>query len=152
MDEDFENFQMSDFIDNTGWNVHRLNMVLGPIWDSLVINHGKITPKVANHWVWFPKTNSKKISAFVNYFLNNYQADTYQWDGCKNVWRLNVAPKTKTFIWILLQNKVKTYDYLYHMNLGPHDPCILCGLVVETSNHLLRLCAKSQYVWNIVQE
>lgn len=63
-----------------------------------------------------------------------------------------MAPKSKTFIWFLLDGKVKTYDYLYRINLGPHENCVLCGLVPETVDHLFRTCNKSQFVWNSVQD
>lgn len=38
---------------------------------------------------------------------------------------------------------MKTYDYLYQLNLGPLDPCVLCGLVTKTTD-LFRQCSKGQ--------
>lgn len=35
-----------------------------------------------------------------------------------------------------VHGKLQTYDYFYHMNMGPPDHCVLCGLVLETANHL----------------
>lgn len=80
MDMDFENLHLDDFIDNSGWNMHTLNLVLGPIWNSPVINHGKITSEEVNHWVWFPSTNSDNISDSIYHLLNRTQANNQHWD------------------------------------------------------------------------
>lgn len=117
-----------------------------------MISHGKITPDEPNHWVWFPKTNNNKILAIIYNFLNSNHADDQHWNGWMNIWKLRVAPKIRTFIWLLIQGKIKTYEYLYRMKLGPSDCCVFYGLVLETTDHLFRLCRKSQIMWNLVKD
>lgn len=62
-----------------------------------------------------------------------------------------MSPRVKSFIWLLLQGKIKTYDFLYRLNLGPLDNCVFCGLVPETSDHLFRTCRKSLEIWRLVE-
>lgn len=70
------------------------------------------------------------------------------WYGWSNIWKLNVAPRTKSFILLLIQGKIKTYDYLYPLNLGPPDFCVFCGLVLKTIDHLFRQYPISTIIWN----
>lgn len=50
-----------------------------------------------------------------------------------------------------MHGKIKTYEYLYLLNLGPPDPCVVCGLVLETSDHLFRHCHISARIWRTVE-
>lgn len=95
---------------------------------------------------------NNKIFANVYSFLNSNQANYQHWNCWRNIWKLRVAPKIKTFIWLLIQGRVKTYEYLYNMRLSPPDCYVFCGLVLETSDHLFRLCGKSQIVWNLIKQ
>lgn len=86
------------------------------------------------------KTN--KLSATVYSHLNCGQIDKTPWQGWGNIWKLNVIPRVKTFLWLLIQRKLKTYDFLYTLNLGHPENCVFCGLFRETDDHLFRLCHK----------
>lgn len=152
MNLDFDHIQIDDFLDNNVWNIHALNCLFGRIWDSQLLSHGKITPANENHWVWFPKTNSNNFSTTVYNFLNRGHSEESLWSGWANIWNLHVAPRTKSFLWIMIQGKLKTYGFLYRMNLGPPDPFVLYGLDLETSDHLFRLCSISHSVWSLVNE
>lgn len=144
MDLDFENMQLADCIINFGWNLHMLNIIFGPNWNSPIISHGKITPDEIHHWVWFPKINNNKILALVYNFLYNTHTDNQHWNGWRNIWKLKVALRVKTFIWLMLQGNIKTYDFLYQMNLSPLEFCVLYRLITETVDHLFRSCTRSQ--------
>ncbi|XP_039119193.1 uncharacterized protein LOC120255437 [Dioscorea cayenensis subsp. rotundata] len=82
-------------------------------------------------------------------YLNHEKGNDNFWDGWKNLWQLNVAPKVKHFIWLLFHDAVKTNDYLYRLNLGPQTLCTFCNLNTETVEHLFLNCYKTQEIWNI---
>lgn len=142
MDLDFENLHISDFIHNSAWSSFTLNRAFGPNWNSPLISQEMITPEENSHQVWFPKTKSNKISASIYNLLNSNNTDNQHRPSWSNIWKLNVAPKVKSFTWLLIHDKIKTYDYLYHLNLGPLDPCVLCGLASKTADHLFNQCSK----------
>lgn len=96
-----------------------LNLLFGYNWDSPIISYGKISYDNANHWVWSPESRGVKLSSNIYKFLNKSPEVDQQWCGWSNICKLNVAPKTKTFIWMLMHDKIKTYKYLYCLNLGP---------------------------------
>lgn len=52
----------------------------------------------------------------------------------------------------MLHGKIKTFDYLYRLNLGPLDNCVLCGLAPETEDHIFRQCPKCLLVRNLLDE
>lgn len=151
MDLDFENYCIYDYVDNSAWSTLALNRVFGSNWDSPLISQAKIFPEENSHWVWFPKTKNNKISIFIYDILNSNNTEIQHWHGWSNIWKLNVAPKVKTFTQLLIQGKIKTYDYLYQLNLGPLDPCVLCGLVTKTTD-LFRQCSKGQTMRIFVEE
>lgn len=97
-----------------------------------------------------PRSSNLKISSMVYSHFNHCAAPHGAWDGWNNIWCLKIAPKAKHFIWLMLHNGVKTYDYLYNMNLGPQNFFIWCNLEYEIAEHLFNLCPKSQLIWNLI--
>ncbi|XP_039119691.1 uncharacterized protein LOC120255989 [Dioscorea cayenensis subsp. rotundata] len=146
-----DDFQISELLDNDSWNLDTLNCLFGTNWNSPIISFGKICHETDNHWVWFPATCSNRLSSNIYKFLNKNSLVDQQWCGWSNIWKLAIAPKAKSFIWLLMHGKLKTYDYLYRLNLGPPDPCVFCGLTLESSNHLFRLCNFSIRIWQMVE-
>lgn len=63
--------------------------------------------------------------------------------GCNLIWKLMVAPRVKTFVWLLLQGKVKTTEFIHSLNIGPTLPCSFCRLTIEIAEHLFHLCHHS---------
>lgn len=141
--------QLEDLIVNTSWNLDALNQFFGLNWNSDIIALGKISLEEGNHWVWL-KSRGINLASNVYSFLNNKNSERLDWNGWSNIWKLRVALKVKTFIWLLNHGKLKTYEFLYKMNLGPPDPCIFCGLVLESADHLFKLCHFSIKIWNLV--
>lgn len=80
--------------------------------------------------------------------FNNSSGNLNPWNGWSNIWRLSSRPKQ--FIWLLLHNGVKTYEYLHRLNLGPQTLCQFCNLNFESSEHLFNNCPKTQLVWRQV--
>lgn len=52
------------------------------------------------------------------------------------------------FLWLLLHGRLSTSDFLYKLNLGPDNPCVICKLLQETIDHLFCNCSKTQQVWS----
>jgi hypothetical protein len=68
----------------------------------------------------------------------------------KAIWSATIEGKHKSFLWLLIQNKVLTSDRLLVRN-WPCDPvCILCDQAWETSAHLCLHRVYAREVWYLV--
>ena len=63
------------------------------------------------------------------------------------VWKLKAEPKTRFFIWTLLENRLWTADRLANQG-GPHnDSCSTCDQLPESAHHLLLGCPFAKEIW-----
>ncbi|KAH7667047.1 Reverse transcriptase zinc-binding domain-containing protein [Dioscorea alata] len=102
------------------------------------------------HWVWKPRSNHTKVSAAVYHHLNQCNSTLECWSGWHLLWRIQVAPRLKYFIWICVHGRLSASAFLHYIRLGPDNPCILCGMHRETIDHLICHCIMSQRLWNII--
>ena len=70
---------------------------------------GCIDPTTRNQRIWFPKSNHNRTSSVVYDFLNCSNNFIVPRMGWKKFWTLNVAPREKYFIWLIVRGRVKTY-------------------------------------------
>ncbi|KAJ4813587.1 RNA-directed DNA polymerase (reverse transcriptase)-related family protein [Rhynchospora pubera] len=71
----------------------------------------------------------------------------------KYIWKLKVPPRVKTFIWLLLQNKLATIDNLQRRGMTLVNRCSLCQIECESVFHISNSCsffsATLQLVFNL---
>lgn len=101
-----------------------------------------------NQWVWAPSGRSHKIASNVYHFLISSIHISSCWAGWRKLWHLRVMPRVKHFLWLLLNGKITTAEFLYSINLGPRRMCIFCDLTYESCKHLFCQCCKVQGLWN----
>lgn len=99
---DIDNFQILDMTDNGKWDQNNLQFMFGPNFNSPITEKGIIDPNNANVLVWYPPSNSIRLSYSVYNFLNERNMESYCWDGWQKLWKLSVAPRVKFIIWLLL--------------------------------------------------
>lgn len=107
MDLNVDELTVDELLVNSSWNMNALNQLFGFIWESPIISHGKICTECNNHWVWFPALKGNKISSTIYSFFNSNHAMDSDWKGWSNIWKLNIIPKAKTFIWLLSHGRSK---------------------------------------------
>jgi hypothetical protein len=86
------------------------------------------------------KTCSLLIDRIVNPGLRTFKA---------SIWQKGVPPKVQSFLWLAVQNRLCTKDFLLCRNIIPVDQafCIFCENEIETSNHLLLHCRPVWKLW-----
>lgn len=151
MNYDLNGMRLEDLIVNNSWNIEAINCLFGNNWNSPILSHGKICFEEASHWIWLPASSSTNLSSKIYSFLNSSHLNWTDWNGWSNIWKLNVTPKVKMFIWLLIHGKIKTFEFLYRMNLGPPNSCIFCGLVLESTEHLFSKCHITARIWKRVE-
>ena len=69
---------------------------------------------------------------------------------CDSIWRANVPPKVAFFAWEASWGKILTLEQLQRRGYSLANRCFLCLSEVETVDHLLLHCVKTQALWNLL--
>ena len=69
---------------------------------------------------------------------------------CDSIWRVRVPPKVAFFSWEASWGKVLTLEQLQRRGFSLANRCFLCLSEVETVDHLLLHCVKTQVLWNLL--
>jgi hypothetical protein len=77
--------------------------------------------------------------------VENAVAESVFWYS--DLWRWQLPLKIKLFMWLLLEQKILTWESLYKRGfLGP-SRCVLCGLQEEKLKHLFVDCIFTKNIW-----
>lgn len=147
---DLDSLLVSDFCTNGTWDFHKLGLLFGDCLDYFIPNLGIIDASNNNYWIWSPKPLNCSLLATVYQYLNSFHCRTDGWIVWKKLWNLNVAPHVKHFLWLTFKGRVNTFDYLYFINLGPRNLCVMCNLEHESIEHLLFSYCMAQDIWSHV--
>ncbi|KAL5782362.1 hypothetical protein ACOSP7_007391 [Xanthoceras sorbifolium] len=71
----------------------------------------------------------------------------WKWKG---IWKLQIPPKLKMFMWMLLHHKLLTNQQRSIRGLDDSASCSSCGAVIEDLNHLFRGCSTAKKIWEII--
>ncbi|XP_073362870.1 uncharacterized protein [Aegilops tauschii subsp. strangulata] len=64
----------------------------------------------------------------------------------EKLWKVNVLPKVKIFLWRLAQQSIPTTGLLHHRNMSTSTRCGLCG-AEDSWKHSLLHCTVARCVW-----
>lgn len=70
----------------------------------------------------------------------------------KRIWRWNLPPKNKCFLWLCLQNKILTWPNIQRRGFSGPGMCILCRAAEEELHHLFIHCRYVKAVWMLFQD
>lgn len=66
------------------------------------------------------------------------------------IWAPNLWPKVSTFLWLLCQNKILTWDNLQKRNFHGPSICPNCNQEEETTLQLMNTCPLAHKLWEKV--
>ncbi|XP_048503164.1 uncharacterized protein LOC125498892 [Beta vulgaris subsp. vulgaris] len=102
--------------------------------DELEWSHTKSGRFTVKSGYWFLQNNT-----------NNQDKKEHFW---KDLWKSNIFPKWKHFIWKIMHNAVPTAENLCKRSILQVDTnCRLCKTKRETTQHLFRDCEISKRIW-----
>jgi hypothetical protein len=64
------------------------------------------------------------------------------------IWSSALWPKVSTFLWLIIHNRILTWDNLRKRGFIGPSMCVLCQSQEETKEHLFNGCRYSQTVWD----
>ncbi|XP_039118053.1 uncharacterized protein LOC120253920 [Dioscorea cayenensis subsp. rotundata] len=133
---DLDELKFSYLISSNGFCSAIVNDLFGNSFDINCINDTNFNNDGTLVWKWNQLSCNVSVASTVYNNLNRNPCSTDPWIGWCEIWRLPVIPRIKVHIWKLAHGKLPTYSYLYNLNIGPNNPCPLCGLEPETTAHL----------------
>jgi hypothetical protein len=68
------------------------------------------------------------------------------------IWKSKLWPKISTFLWLMAQNRILTWDNLWKWGFVGPSICHLCQQQEETMEHLLNQCPLSGEIWDQVAQ
>lgn len=68
-------------------------------------------------------------------------------DIASNIWKLDIAPKLKHFLWRVASRAIGVSENLRRRNMNVNPYCSRCCSEFETTNHTLFTCSFVQVVW-----
>lgn len=96
-------------------------------------------------WVLSPDGMCTASSAYD--FLNKEDHDIKGW---KWFWKLQLPQKLKTFIWLILHDKLPTNLLRNRRGMATSDLCPRCNSSSESTIHLFRDCPKAMSIWDSI--
>ncbi|OMO51393.1 hypothetical protein CCACVL1_29818 [Corchorus capsularis] len=97
---------------------------------------------------WYLSQNGKfSLSSAYNLIRDLPREDQYPTDW-RWVWKLNILPKLKFFIWECAHGILPTRELLAHRGLDDPSHCILCNNAQEYIHHLFKECPFAASIWN----
>ncbi|KAM7461658.1 hypothetical protein LguiA_029779 [Lonicera macranthoides] len=137
---------------HVGWDNDVLNDILSSRDASLV---RQITLSLNNKqdgWFWSIDlrgyyTVKSGYRNLVGSYLQLVQPD--QSIGWSNVWRIQVPPQTKNFLWRLLSNCLPTRLAIALRHVDVPLECPVCNLEVESAFHVLVSCPIAKGLWSL---
>ena len=95
---------------------------------------------------WTP-SNTGMFNVKSAYELVCSDSGIFQNTWWKDVWKLQVPQRVKTFIWVLYHGKLMTNKERCHRGMSTDPYCKSCHGKEEDFNHLFRGCSKVREVW-----
>ncbi|OMO68562.1 reverse transcriptase [Corchorus capsularis] len=68
--------------------------------------------------------------------------------GWKKIWRLDVPPRVKHFLWLVRHGRLLTKLACFRRHITSIATCSRCGVADESVLHVLRDCGTSQSIWS----
>ena len=118
------------------------------------LEYGRIRLKTQpDSLLWSYKSYTRSLSAaiaydcIVNHYLDHLPESSFVH---QILWKLNIPEKIRCFIWLLLKNKVLTWDQLNKRGIQGPSYCFLCKKGDETAQHLFLDCLFTKSTFDAV--
>lgn len=131
-----------------------LSGYLARAWDAYILNLNSVGVRLnqdLDQLVWGGNPASGFVTAKSAYSRIVQDKYIYPQDWWyKRLWYWAIPLKLKCFSWLLLQDKLKTWENLCKRGwIGP-SLCVLCKNEAETKQHLFVKCSFTIKIWDVI--
>lgn len=121
-------------------------------WDLYIkgLRSNRILLKeVPNNLLWTYDTHAGSITAAWSYAcLIKTQVDTIHYNDLYILWRLRIPLKMICFTWLLMMDRILTWDHLQSRGYYGPGICVLCNGDTEDCDHLFLRCPFTCHIIN----
>jgi hypothetical protein len=121
-------------------------------WDhycKTLVNSGILLTDRLDKLIWTRGDRSGNISAknVYNALASKLWTHNKSW-WHRSLWDWDLAPKIKLFTWLMMEDKILTWDNLQRRGWSGPSICGMCRQESETVLHMMLHCSFTQQVWN----
>lgn len=136
--------KVKHFVDHNGWKLEELSKVLPQsaikeIAPIPVLLNSDIEDKI----IW--SQNANGIFSVRPAYDLHYQGQSTENTCWEKIWKINVPPKIKIFLWEL-HGKLLTNDHKMHRKMTTNPACTICNHPKEDLQHLFRECPNAKQI------
>lgn len=150
INEEEEQLKANNFLEDYGWNFQELKQVLPrEVIAKIVPIHAERKTASEDSLIWGVE-KSENFTVRSEFELcckaENGQNSSADWKW-NFIWKLNVAPKIKTFLWTIAHGKIMTNMQRVRRQFTNDASCPICSYVTEDLNHVFRFCENTKLLY-----
>ena len=135
-----------------GWDIDLVNDIFSPRDRALIQKIHLSLSEEADKWQWVDDV--KGVYTVKNGYrcLTKNRSQQARFAGLinwKSLWRLQIPPKVRIFVWRVTTGCLLTLIALTSRMVDTSLMCPVCNLDYETSYHALVGCVSARHVWRL---
>ncbi|KAK1271176.1 hypothetical protein QJS04_geneDACA019987 [Acorus gramineus] len=143
-------YRFSDIIQDGQWRIELLNTLFPPYWVDQIRNSA--VPSWNNEpttWCWVASLSQRPKVKEIYQSIYPGPPPIYS-SVWKTLWKMLVIPKFKTFLCLLLRDRLPTRIHLNRCGIYLDTICSLCGMAQKSADHLFMACPFAGECWKII--
>ena len=125
------------------WN----NFFKGMVGSDFVINNSKYILL----WSWDKKRGNVNANlAYKFRMVELREVEPYFWYN--ELWNWQLPLKVKLFVWLMLKQRILTWENLNKRGFSGTSRCVLCGISEETMFHVFVERGFIKYIWQTISK
>ncbi|CAL2238143.1 unnamed protein product [Prunus armeniaca] len=147
LSEEMLQLNVSDFLEEGLWDIACLQECLPPDIVFMITSiHAGFIDSGPDMCIWRFTSNGKFYVKYADQLFCSVEAGSnWHWGF---IWRLQLPPKVKTFLWVLCHKKLLTNAQRHRKGMAVSTSCPRCIYPVESVEHLFKGCSSSFLIWN----
>ncbi|CAL9001792.1 unnamed protein product [Prunus brigantina] len=147
LSEEMLQLNVSDFLEEGLWDIACLQECLPPDIVLMITSiHAGFIDSGPDMCIWRFTSNGKfSVKSAYQLFCPVEAGSNWHWEF---IWRLQLPPKVKTFLWVLCHKKLLTNAQRLRGGMAVSTSCPRCIYHVESVEHLFKGCSSSLLIWN----
>ncbi|KAL4273826.1 hypothetical protein GQ457_13G020550 [Hibiscus cannabinus] len=141
------NLEFNDLLQHDRqWDVSRLSNLLLPEAVPFIIGIPPPNCATSDAFAWISTSSGifSVASAYAHLLELAWDIIDPKWSW---VWSLDVTPRIRMFIWLVLKRRLMTNEERTRRRLTLDASCPCCGYISESITHILRDCPSTRALW-----